>query len=526
MTAGVATSVHENPFRELARSQQVHWSGGRGGGRAALAAALEEARVTGREVALAGAAQEAAADLAGVHPSQVLAVRYEAQQDARERPHLEPFQRRLLSAALQYDGPTVRPDALAVRPPERLAPHEREVLVNALEALEQAERDGAEVRVSIERNHEGEWRTVAARIGAVRRTVVSGEVTLGDRDVGEQTVTIDEVPASGFWFDVTFDQLRGLGRLTADSLRRWIDDRLTRATVEEHNRRMRELAEERRSVTGALIDRRRALEVEIMGLRGGYAALAQGAPPPPRDGHRLFQAVRDQEALEAEITEIRRVIAEERLVTARRQEAAHPAADRRRPRGRITRAAVEAEILRMERELARRVSQEIERQAMQVAATFAGAGVAAADTATALRELAVALDLHPELDNGSRFSDAANARARDLLERHLSPAQLESFRALGTFDVRAASGHRYRIEQGRTVNVTRDDGASFCAVARGVPLCDHLLAQKMMLEADEEAFLAVAVRWGGPAERPDDADELAEALRWRPYRMHRFLPSS
>lgn len=91
--------------------------------------------------------------------------------------------------------------------------------------------------------------------------------------------------------------------------------------------------------------------------------------------------------------------------------------------------------------------------------------------------------------------EAATARARNLLLAHLSPAQRDSLARLGHFDVQV-EGRTYRIRQGTHGNVRLLDAGrevrSFCAQPDGVPAEDAMLAQKLMIETDEAAFLRVA----------------------------------
>jgi hypothetical protein len=99
------------------------------------------------------------------------------------------------------------------------------------------------------------------------------------------------------------------------------------------------------------------------------------------------------------------------------------------------------------------------------------------------------------------FEFERNARGLGLLKNWLSPAQLLSYEEHGYFDVTGAhSGRIYRIHHGAQANVEQLDeaGRPVCAWCFGpegnlVP-GDVMLAQKIALEADERAALAVAVR--------------------------------
>jgi hypothetical protein len=97
----------------------------------------------------------------------------------------------------------------------------------------------------------------------------------------------------------------------------------------------------------------------------------------------------------------------------------------------------------------------------------------------------------------------ARDRAQALLLEHLSPAQRETFDKNKWFVVEGGkSGKKYRIEANDDLvaNIAVMDGTMIrhrlcghCDIRR-VPLADHLLAQKIMLESEEDEFLRVANR--------------------------------
>jgi hypothetical protein len=114
-----------------------------------------------------------------------------------------------------------------------------------------------------------------------------------------------------------------------------------------------------------------------------------------------------------------------------------------------------------------------------------------------------------------RHSEAAMARSRELLLEHLTPAQRESFERNKWFVIEGGkSRQRYRIRAAAHMVANIDvldvptgfmlseeaaiDSAKvrhrLCAHCRldEVPLFDQLLAQKLMLEFDEERFLSLA----------------------------------
>jgi hypothetical protein len=102
----------------------------------------------------------------------------------------------------------------------------------------------------------------------------------------------------------------------------------------------------------------------------------------------------------------------------------------------------------------------------------------------------------------SAFEPERNARGLTLLKDWLSPAQLRSYEKHGYFEVVGNdSGLVYRIHHGQQANVEQLDciGQSVCAWCF-VPVGDLvagdvMLAQKIALETNERAALAVAVRY-------------------------------
>ena len=98
--------------------------------------------------------------------------------------------------------------------------------------------------------------------------------------------------------------------------------------------------------------------------------------------------------------------------------------------------------------------------------------------------------------------DTAEARATRLLRHWLSTEQRAQFDAMNFFDVVGCStGKRYRIHYGRLANVQEigeagDSKMGLCFVPKGYLVAgDVMLAQKIALETDELAALAVARRF-------------------------------
>ncbi len=91
----------------------------------------------------------------------------------------------------------------------------------------------------------------------------------------------------------------------------------------------------------------------------------------------------------------------------------------------------------------------------------------------------------------------AEARAEALLLHHLSPQQVADLKAKKCFYVFTKDGHRYRVDRGSHGNVKKVDAQdriieSLCIQPVGVPIPDILLAQKLMLECNEEEFRRIA----------------------------------
>jgi hypothetical protein len=100
------------------------------------------------------------------------------------------------------------------------------------------------------------------------------------------------------------------------------------------------------------------------------------------------------------------------------------------------------------------------------------------------------------------------ARGIALLRQWLSPAQKAHFDASKCFDVVGCdSGRRYRISHGTGMNVHEIDNAgrpvtAWCFVPSGhLVTGDIMLAQKIALETNERAALAVANSFSAPVHR-------------------------
>lgn len=113
-----------------------------------------------------------------------------------------------------------------------------------------------------------------------------------------------------------------------------------------------------------------------------------------------------------------------------------------------------------------------------------------------------------EQEEKLRKQQEANLRAERLFLSRLTPFQLHEFQRSKEFPVRGSNGTRYLINCTHcSGNVQRvSDGISFCAGPFGLPAYDFWLAQKLLIESDEDAFLKVARQY--PAEAQ---------IRFNPY---------
>lgn len=117
-----------------------------------------------------------------------------------------------------------------------------------------------------------------------------------------------------------------------------------------------------------------------------------------------------------------------------------------------------------------------------------------------------ALYAQAQAENTGRYQESerkrkeAEARADKLLIENLTLQQRLDFEKTKSFMVKATSGKRYRIRCGRMGNVDMINAKGFiehrlCAhPGVDVPNGDTMLAQKLMLEVDERAFLRIANR--------------------------------
>lgn len=93
-----------------------------------------------------------------------------------------------------------------------------------------------------------------------------------------------------------------------------------------------------------------------------------------------------------------------------------------------------------------------------------------------------------------KVQEKARVKAEALLHEYLSEEQIKELEETGGFVVLGSLGTPYTIRRGYQGNVRRD-GYRYCAHGpHDIPVPDHMLMQKLAIETDEEAFLAVANR--------------------------------
>jgi hypothetical protein len=97
---------------------------------------------------------------------------------------------------------------------------------------------------------------------------------------------------------------------------------------------------------------------------------------------------------------------------------------------------------------------------------------------------------------GDDFSlpSQAKKRARRLFVSKLDSTQRRSWTFRRRVEVVASSGRRYTMKPYGTFNIWTDTELFCVHVDGNVPNYDKLLAQRLLLEADEQLFIAVANR--------------------------------
>jgi hypothetical protein len=105
-----------------------------------------------------------------------------------------------------------------------------------------------------------------------------------------------------------------------------------------------------------------------------------------------------------------------------------------------------------------------------------------------------------ELEKYTKRRAVAHKRSEDLLVSLLNPKQLETYHADKVIDIEVR-GRVYRLRPGWKVHEIEKDGKARVAYCihpgseHGLPECDVLIAQKLLLETDPDKFHKIANRW-------------------------------
>ncbi len=112
----------------------------------------------------------------------------------------------------------------------------------------------------------------------------------------------------------------------------------------------------------------------------------------------------------------------------------------------------------------------------------------------------------------------AEKRAKDLFRMVAGKEAYERLQA-GTLPIKGSNGTPYILHRRATYCIERpNDGAQLCAVIPNVPLWDHLLGIKLMVEHDEPRFLKTANVSGGRRDVSQMHVRADENNRWEYYR--------
>lgn len=94
--------------------------------------------------------------------------------------------------------------------------------------------------------------------------------------------------------------------------------------------------------------------------------------------------------------------------------------------------------------------------------------------------------------------EKAEKRAADLFKMTAGEVAFRTLEAGSALPIKGSNGTKYRLYKRASFCVERvSDGARLCAVVPNVPLWDHLLGIKLMVENDELKFLETANVAGG-----------------------------
>lgn len=101
-----------------------------------------------------------------------------------------------------------------------------------------------------------------------------------------------------------------------------------------------------------------------------------------------------------------------------------------------------------------------------------------------------------------RTDPKAAAKAAELFRMACGKEAFDTLESGGALPITGSNGTAYTLHKRSSYCVERvSDGARLCAVVPGVPLYDHLLGIKLMIEHDEPKFLKTAnvAAWSAPS---------------------------
>jgi hypothetical protein len=89
--------------------------------------------------------------------------------------------------------------------------------------------------------------------------------------------------------------------------------------------------------------------------------------------------------------------------------------------------------------------------------------------------------------------EAADKKSRELFRKTAGDEAYQTLESGKPLPLTGSNGTQYTLHKRASFCIERvSDGAKFCAVVPGVPLFDHLLGIKLIVERDEDAFLKTA----------------------------------
>ena len=95
--------------------------------------------------------------------------------------------------------------------------------------------------------------------------------------------------------------------------------------------------------------------------------------------------------------------------------------------------------------------------------------------------------------DGLGYNEKADTKAKELFVSVAGQDAYETLEAGKPLPLKGSAGTDYRLFRRATYCIERpSDGARLCAVVPGVPMYDHLLGIKLIVEHDEPAFLRAA----------------------------------